>query len=334
MYSHGSLPTMERFRTYLEWHAMWCATGELMLTRALARAGEDDYDTFERWLSRERVTAPPLWLADLCGMKPLEDRLWFAPQDNVDAWVEDVDDNDFLAELGLISEDGTSVVGGYHDTRSRNFMLSAKVQTALVSPDTACALVRVLQTVDSSWDYRIPPAGDDLEIDVPPYKLVGWLLDSNHELGIDERDPLRYEVRAIERRPAKKVETVLNLEFVYNGLARWVEGNRRNTVFIYEAWGDNRGDERDDRLRYDETVRSSGWRLRIDKEALRTFLNEMGLDLIVEIEITRRNKGYEYSGYDEEGAKEARFDRVVLLRRDGTIEAAEGRLGTWTAPRP
>jgi len=79
MHSHGSLPTMERFRTYLEWHAMWCATGELMLTRALARAGEDDYDTFERWLSREGVTAPPLWLADLCGMKPLENRLWFAP---------------------------------------------------------------------------------------------------------------------------------------------------------------------------------------------------------------------------------------------------------------
>ena len=104
-------------------------------------------------------------------------------------------------------------------------------------------------------------------------------------------------------------------------------------MFIYEAWGDNRGDEPEDRFRYDETVRSSGWRLRVDKDALRTFLNKMGLDLIVEIEITRRNKGYDYSRYDEEEAKEARFDRVLLLRRDGTIEAAEGRLGTWTAPR-
>jgi len=88
-----------------------------------------------------------------------------------------------------------------------------------------------------------------------------------------------------------------------------------------------------DRLRYDKTVRSSGWRLRADKEALRTFLNAMGLDLIVEIAITRRNKGYDYSRYGEEEAKESPFDRVILLRRDGTIEAAEGRLGTWTAPR-
>src|SRR5215470_1026660 len=59
---------------------------------------------------------------------------------------------------------------------------------------------------------------------------------------------------------------------------------------------------------------------------------EAGLDLIVEIEITRRNKGYDYSRYDEEKAKEVRFDRVLLLRGDGTLEAAEGRLRTWTAP--
>jgi len=334
MHSHGSLPVLERFHTYLEWHAMWCAIGELMQTRALAKAGEDYYGTFEHWLALECVTSPPLWLADFHGSKPFEDRLWFAPKENVNAWVEDVGNDDYLAELGLVSDDGTIVVGGYYDTQSHNFMLSVRVETALVSPDTASALVRALQTADDSWDYRIPPAGHDLEIDAIPYKLMGWLIDVEHELGIDERDPLRYGVRAIECRPSHKTETALNLKFVHNDQARWVDASRWNTVFVYEAWGDNRGDEREDRLRYDETVRSSGWRLRADKEALSTFLNEMGLDLIVEIEITRRNKGYGYSRHDEEKTKQARFDRVVLLRRDGTIEAAEGRLGTWTASRP
>jgi hypothetical protein len=128
-------------------------------------------------------------------------------------------------------------------------------------------------------------------------------------------------------------ETILNLQLVYNGQTKWIEANRRNTVFTYEAWGDNRDDEPEDRLRYEETVRSSGWRLRVDRDTLKTFLDRVGLDLIVEVEITRRNKGYDYSRYDEEGAKEAHFDRVILLRRDGAIEAAEGRLGTWTTPR-
>ena len=333
-HSHGVLPILERFHTYLEWHAMWCAIGELMQTRALARAGEDYYGTFEHWLAREGITSSPLWLADLHGPKPLEDRLWFAPKEDVNAWIEGVGEDDFLAELGLISDDGTIVVGGYHDTRSRNFMLSVRVETAMVSPDTASALVRALQTVDDSWDYRIPPAGHDLEIDVAPYTLVGWLIDVEHELGIDERDPLRYGVRAIECRPSHMPETALNLRFVHSDQARWVDASRGKTVFVYEVWGDNRGDEREDSFRYSETVRSSGWRLRADREKLRTLLTEVGLDLIVEIEITRRNKGYDYSRYDEEETREARFDKVILLRKDGTIEAAEGRLGTWTASCP
>jgi hypothetical protein len=162
---------------------------------------------------------------------------------------------------------------------------------------------------------------------------VGWLVDVEHKSGIDERDPCRYEVHGIECRPTQKVVMTLNLEFAYNDLARWIDPSWGKTVFVYEAWGDNHGDEREERLRYDKAVRSTGWRLRVDKEALRTLLNKMGLDLIVEIAITRRNKGYDYSRYDKEAAKEARFDRIILLRRDGAIKAAEGCLGTWTTPR-
>ena len=236
-HSHGVLPILERFHTHLEWHAMWCAIGELMQTRALAKAGEDYYGTFEHWLALEGVTSPPLWLADFHGPKPLDDRLWFAPQDDVNAWVGDVGDDDFLAELGLVSDDGTIVVGGYHDTRSRKFMLSVRVETALVSPDTASALVRALQTVGDSWDYRIPPAGHDLEIDAAPYKFLGWLIDVEHELGIDERDPLRYGVRAIGCRASHKTETALDLKFAHNDQARWVDASRQNAVFFYDAWG-------------------------------------------------------------------------------------------------
>ena len=259
-HSHGSLPTMERYHTYLEWHAMWCATGELMQTRPLLKAREDEYDTLERWLSGEGLTMPPLWLADLHGPKPLEDQLWCSPQGDVDAWVEHVGDNDFLAELGLVSDDGSIVVEGHHDTRSHEFRSSVRVHSALVSPETARALVRALQTVNDSWDYRIPPAGDDLEINVPPYKLVGWLVDSRHDLGIDEGDRFRHEIRGIECRPSSKTVKALNLEFVYEDQVKWSQGSRQKAVFVYQAWGDSRGDE-GDRFRYDKTVRSGGWRL-------------------------------------------------------------------------
>jgi hypothetical protein len=330
---HGELPLLETFHTYLEWHAMWCTMGELMQTHALTKIGVDDYDSFESRLQRWGITMPPLWLADLHGMKPLEDRFCFPPQDDIDVWVDNVRDADFLTELGVNRENGMLVVDSYYETQSRDFKLSASVATALVSPDTASALVRALQTVDDSWNYRIPPTEHELEIHTPPYKLVGWLVDVHHDVGIDEHDPLRYEVRAIECRPADQVATVLNLEFAHDDQARWVDIRSRNTVFTYEAWGDTRGDESDDQFRYNGRIQSSGHRLQIDKEALRMFLNKMNLDLIVEVEITRRDQGYGYPGYDEEKAHESRFDRVLLFRRDGTIEGAEGRLGTWTSPR-
>lgn len=326
---HGSRPTVERFHTYLEWHAMWCVIGELMQTRALGRAVEGESDSFEHMLSGAGLTVPPLWLADLRGIKPLEDRLWFPPKNDVAIWVEDVGDGDFLAELGLGNDDGMIVVGTSHDTQSSHFHSSVRVRTVLISPNTASALVRALQTAHDPWAYGIPQA----EIDSPPYKLIGWLVGGGHDPRIDERDSLRYDVRGIECSPSRETEEAFNIEFVYDDEAKWVEASQRRTVFVYNAWGDTRDDESDDRLRYNQTARSNGWRLRADKEALSAFLNTIGLDLVVEIELTRRSRGYGYSRYDEEEAKETRFDRILLLRRDGTIEAAEGRAGTWTAPR-
>jgi hypothetical protein len=332
MHSQGSLPILERFHTYLEWHAMFCSAGELLQTRALSKTAEDDYGSFEKWVSGYGLTDSSLWLSDLRGPKPREDRLWFPPQDDINAWVENCSDDELLLELGLVSDDGTIVVKGFHETRSCNFRLSTRIETALVSPETASALVRALQTVEDSWDYLIPTAGHQREIDAPPYKLVGWIEDAHKDLGIDERDPFRYEVNAIECRPSGKTAKLLDLKFIFDNEAEWSKANSRNKAFKYEAWGEFGDNDRDDRLRYDKSVRSRGWRLRADKMAIHTVLSKTGLDLIVEIEITKRNKGYEYARHDEETAKEVRFDKVVVLRRNGSIETAEGRFGTWTAP--
>lgn len=330
---HGSRPILERYSTYLEWHAMWCAVGELIQTHALAKHEDDEFDNFEYRLRHECLSAPLLWLADFRSPKPLETQLWFTPQNNLDLWVDDIGIEDFLNELGLIKSSESIVVDSHHDTRSSDFYLSARVNTALVSPETAGSLMRALQTVDDSWDYRIPPEGDELEIDCAPYKLVGWLDDPEHNSGIDEGDALRYGVREIECRPSNNTINALNLTFVYDGQIKWINADQGNTIFTYEAWGDNSDENSGESSRYDRTVRSNGWRLKINKQALYTFLNSVELDLIVEVEITRRNKGYDYSRYDEEKTKEARYDKVILIRRDGTIEDTEGCIGTWKVSR-
>jgi len=327
----GSLPTGERFHTYLEWHAMWCTIGQLMQTRALADLKDDDYDSLHRQLSKNGLTEPAIWLADLNCPKPLLPRFWFGPSGNVGDWIEGIGETDFLAELGL-EDDQTIVISAGVDNRSPYSRSESRVNSALVSPATAPALIRALQSVPHHWDYRLPSIGDDFEINDPPYELKAWIEDGDYHSGIDERDPLRFDLTPIQSRPSSEVITTFNLQFAFEDQPRWRDAASGETVVSYRAWSDVRWSEGGERILYGENMHSSGYQLRMNRRELKDYLNNICMDLIVEVQITRRNKGDE-SRYDQKDAKESEFDRLLLLRRDGTIEAAEGRVGTWAPPR-
>ena len=57
---HGSEPILERFSTYLERHAMFCAVGELMRTRPLAAPSAGSEDEMESWLRRRASNIGPI----------------------------------------------------------------------------------------------------------------------------------------------------------------------------------------------------------------------------------------------------------------------------------
>lgn len=325
---HGSLPLGERFNTYLEWHAMWCAIGDLLQKKPLAEKNDYD-DDFEERLKSNELSYPPFWLADFRGPKPLHPRFWFKPQGNIDEWVESVEDRDFFEELGLIGERQNIVVGGDFDSRASEFTLSVNIDTALVSPETASALLRALQTVDNPWDYRIPPYKDDLEIVSPPYKLIGWLTHPDSNSGLDERDPFKNDIAAIRCVPSEDVTQALNLRFTFDHQPKWITVPGGLEAFRYQSWSDAQWDDYRERPYYGSEVRSSGWQLLVDKNQLKNYLDKKGLDLIVEVRIVRKNKAYDYSEYNTKETKEAEFERIFLLRRNGSIEAAEGHFGSW-----
>ncbi|MDB4914275.1 MAG: hypothetical protein JWM95_1919 [Gemmatimonadetes bacterium] len=299
----------ERYDRYLETHGLWCAAGELLKDRPLSKR-KADRRSFEDLLTREGLAVPPHWLSDLRGHKPLEEHLWLAPSD-ADAWVGATSDEEFLREFILTGND--LVVSGYVEVRSRSFRSTVSVRTALVDPRASLALIRALQTVESSWDYRIPYADDELEIIVPPYVMVGWLENVERPDGIDRNDPFRHDVEGQQVRTSIQARRILH------------------APLRYECWGDDPGDGRRDRWSYDETVWSAGHRLQIGRDALQALLARIGADLVVEINIDKRNRGNEsrYDDDEEVKVKEVEFDRVLLLREDGSIEGAKGRVGTW-----
>jgi hypothetical protein len=119
-HSHGSLPTLERYQSYLEWHAMWCAGGEILTSHRLAQH-DWDYGSLDYEIRIDKLTAPPIWLSDLVGSRPLLEGFWRSPQRPIDEWRKDATDTEILAEIMVADRPGYLVVYQSATTASRTF---------------------------------------------------------------------------------------------------------------------------------------------------------------------------------------------------------------------
>ncbi|MGH1372490.1 MAG: ATP-binding protein [Cellvibrionaceae bacterium] len=332
-HSHGSMPTIERHSYYLEWHAMWCSLGSLMAEKALAEPEYDDYDygTLNGNLRQEGLTQPPHWSSDLRCPVPLESRFHKPPAVEAEDWVATIGADDFELELGLASDDSNLVVDSYHDIHTSKHRSSVRISSSLVSPDTGLSLIRALQTSDDSHDYRLPPAGHEFEIDDGPFVLRGWLSEHSGDARLDQKDVFNHGVRLIETMPSENVVEILELCRSDSYPVSWLDSSNGDRVFHYEAWGDVRDDSRQKEYIYGEDVISNGYRLKMSLHHLKQYLDKVGFDLILEVEITRRVIKDGITEYNEESEKEARYARLYLFRRTGEIFTTEGCVGTWAS---
>ena len=102
-------------------------------------------------------------------------------------------------------------------------------------------------------------------------------------------------------------------------------------MFVYEAWGVDAEDEE----RYRDGFAVAGNRLAAHKEQLLNFLRAQAMDLIIEVEVKRREReNRRYAGEEEDASPEGRFARLYLLGGDGNLAVAEGRLGAWAGDCP
>lgn len=329
----GSIPTLELLRNHLEWHAMWCAAGQLLMTDPLMSSDDGDgesWDDLGARIRRNKLTEPPLWSADLLSSIPLIACNWNADSRAVDEWVFDVIEADHRAEIFPDDQRDYVVVDGYVERRMADRIETIRVSSALVAPATGGAPLRALQSMDDSWDYKLPNEDEDQEISQGSYLLLGWLVSPNRDNGIDDKDPMRGYASLIEALPGRRVIEACGLDRDKMGRARWLNSSMQPPMFIYEAWGERATD--DERYRTDLMV--DGRRLLAHKAQLQQFLLAQELDLIIEVEVDRR--GQENQRYDSEEEKktpEGRFDRLYRLDPGGNIELAEGCAGTWTGDR-
>ncbi|WP_321927900.1 hypothetical protein [Paraburkholderia guartelaensis] len=324
-HSHGELPRVERFHTHLEWHAMWCAAGELLKSHPLATS-EYDNDGLAEEIASSITFAPTLWLSDLRSPKPLEERFWLPAQSNGN-WVHEPSVAELVALLGLSDSHGWCVVHADYDCYWVNLHESVRVTSCLVSPETAPALLRALQSSGDVHGHYLPCADDrDDGIDSPPFKLKGWLEQTEGRSGLDSKDRFADGMSPHFMQPGADTQKALNLvpstEFIFG----WEQKSTLELTFYAEQWAD----VIPDRARRDEAefVRASGKRLHCRRHAIQEVLLQEQCDLL--IKVTTYRKEYEEHRYSESNKGEsAYFVRYILVTSQGDIRDAAGYVGAW-----
>jgi ABC-type cobalamin/Fe3+-siderophores transport system ATPase subunit len=326
---HGSNPDLERLSTHLEWHALWCAVGELMRTEPLVVKEDYSWDDLIARIGREMLAEPPLWSADRRAPTPLRPDFWTTPASPVADWVDAVREERLRGELAVSDRSGYLVVKGDWRLGYADRVETGYFASALVDPAGAMSLLGALQSLDSAWDYKLPAEDEsDFEHHEAPFHLVGWLSCMSAEGGIDEQDPLRGQAALVEMRPGKRVVEARGLVRSSASETLW-SAPGKPPMFVYQSWGEREVDDR-----YSGDIAVSGQRLLVERAQLSDYLEGEQLDLVVAVEVRREGRGNR-RGYDaQDTTPEASYDRLYRLDRTGGLHTAEGRVGAWAGDRP
>ncbi len=309
--SHGSYPRVDDWNFYLSYHAMFCVAGELLAEKPVLRSKYDPEDQWVDWLNRHRLTRRDCrWLADRRDPVPLERRKW-ETENKGDDWRWMIGPSDFDDVLITTRNGATYLhVWGSRLLSDGSSREEVDISSALVSPDTSLSLISALQTAANSRDYLIPPAGDNLEIRAPGFKMTGWVRTHTRDRRFDKFDPFSSDIPYPPLRPSRAITRLFSL--VPDDEQRLWRGKDGLAAFRAEIWG---------RWREDDDRRSDrhGRHLLASLDFVMQALDRLKRDLIFEVTIER-------SGYRKEEFDYATppYARIYLLKADGTLHILDG----------
>lgn len=331
----GDVPVLETLRSYLEYHSMLLAAGEMVDKGLPVAYTEWDAEPgpWRAWLSRHLEMSSERWLADLRTPAPLEPFVYRElPQ--LETWLKPTE-RDFHEQL-VLARGGEAwiVLDAYLEFSERQRRGHVRIHSALVARETAHSLLRALQTATNSSDYRLPNEddvedfpGDGFRIDQGEFQLEGLLARVRREgETLEEHDPLA-RIRYAFQRPGVSYQTVTLSRPAGPGLT--LESCEGFVTSETVLWNDATAGERDHVL----GRQTEGTRTVVPLGTLLTVLKELGRCLISVVEIDRKvDRRYEGGSSEYEPPPM----RVYVLRETGVLETLERRrrLGRSNRPRP
>jgi hypothetical protein len=311
-YRHSSYPQTDDVRFYLSYHAMMVVTGRLLASTPLHQDPDDAEDEFHTWLHGHMLgRADGHWLADRRDPEPLDWPAW-KDSNREDDWRWSVSKGDFDRVIGF-GANRLNVWGDWSAVADYR-VESVEIHSALVTPRTSQALLRALQTTANPYDYCIPKAGDDSEIDEPDFQLCGWVANRNRAHGIDELDRWVGNISYPPLKPAAWICDLMGLNADQESRV-WTsqKEGERHEVFWSRSWG--KPSERED-----DAESEHGERLQATIEFVTQVLEEAGMDLVIEARIKRRASHSRYERARDDGLQYVPpYTRIFLFKSDGQI---------------
>jgi hypothetical protein len=327
----GSIPRAESLRLYLFYQGMQCAAGELVDDLPVLVDVYDDECPWEAWLEYHLPASSKFWLADLRAPTPFRQASWgYYPP--LEEWLRRDNPAEYDAALGIgeAGHEGEIVVDGHVEDWDRERRGTVEVTSALVSPDTASALLRALQTTDPG-NFRLPYEGEGSEdglseINEPDFALEGLITQWRRERRyLDEHDPLTREIKGYLSLLGQNFVETLDLSVSDDMLT--YSGPDGKVVARLEVWSDN-PQERD----YITEAFSEGERLWVRTKDLLEYLRCKDMDLVIEAQIARNvERRHDTKSYTEEREYDLGKSTIYILRRDGSLETLAGRRPLRTA---
>jgi hypothetical protein len=329
--NHGAVPRIENLKTYLEYHAMFCAVGE-MLDRKISIDGDTYSDSdcpLQDWLGEHLNSSNDYWISDLRSPTPHRLDCWgeFSSID-IKQWLQHKEPAEFDSGLGLIEEAHAGEITVLGDISIRDSLRNSNlsVRSSLVNPIGARSLLNALQATDSR-KFQLPVANrgaSKFEIDESGFKLTAFMREvrSWDEI-LDTFDPLsRDRGFRLEDFQPHFIETMK------------LQPNSNRTEYLsdndiiaakLEIWSDDLDEQ------YISHPYSSGerWWVRID--ILLEYLRQCNRDLIIEVQIKRNRNERNQTEVGEDYQYDSGNSRIYVLRQNGILETLDSHRDIRTA---
>lgn len=312
---HGDTPSVEKLRIYFEYHAMFCAAGEIlkMPDGSSKPDNDDDDDSLDYWISRHALYWEQYWLSDLRDPVPLLSKLW-RKADTKGEWQWNINLKDFDSLIGLEDNDLSDDIPIWmriRKTYGKDYEMNS-INTALMNPEYAFSALLSIQTADRLNPYiplednqdRYSRSKEDKR-----FNLKAWIKNrtSNGE-GLD-RDDEEFKNISKERltvgeefsKWAKLIFTD-HFRFSYKGKEseRWITK--------LETWSNGKNSDGYDNFS------TEGQRLMIKKKDLMAFLKDTNQCLIINLEIERKVERRSGDSYFDP------YSYLYLIYPNGTIK--------------